>query len=749
MEMKYKTRGSSEPGGKPRVYFSCHPRDFDTAFPLIAGDILEHVSCAIWYDTDLSVYPDRDDLEDILKEVQLVVLAVTSTFLHEENRARNLDLPLALENHIPVLPIMLENGLENEFNKTCAEIQLVTKNVTDSTATPYDQVLGTYLKSVLVGDELAEKIRTAFDAYVFLSYRKKDRRHAHRLMRLIHENEEFRDFAIWYDEFLVPGEGFNEAIADAFNKSSLFVMTVTPSLEEKGNYVMSVEYPMARDREKKDGKFDIVSVEMYQDKDKVDGREWRIDPEKLKDHEEFKYDRITDLRDEHKKPELNRAMLDAFSHIAKKESDGSSLHRYFIGIAYLSGIDVEVNYEKALKLLESAATDEDPCFDATEKLADMYRNGAGVKRDPKKAIEWQKKLVSQLRHAYDLNHDPDEHKGYGTMCFKAMRKLSELCREAGKTAEAIESAKDALKFSRVLDQEVGVREQEHDRALILNLLGSLYKSAGDYTAAGECYTEAVGIYEKQAHEIGSTRARRDLSIALERVGDLLRKKEDLQGAESDYVKAMAIRKQLNDSASDTSTRRDYSAILTKMGNIKKEKKKYGEAFDLYAEALEIDRELSEEVKTHQAMDDYAVSLIKLGDIHKAQGMLEDAGNCYQKASEIIGDNLEKTDSLFYRDHCAGVKEKLASICKKLGDPQRAADLYREAVKERRKINEILRTDSSANSLAVSLYNAGVFLMDEEMLQTAFDIWSGLSDSHARYQKYRDMAEKKLSQLRNT
>ena len=97
-------------------------------------------------------------------------------------------------------------------------------------------------------------------------------------MRLIHENEAYRDIAIWYDEFLVPGEGFNEAIKAAFEKSSLFAMAVTPHLEEDGNYVMRVEYPMARDRQEKDKNYEIVPVEMYDRGGDEEKKDWRIDP---------------------------------------------------------------------------------------------------------------------------------------------------------------------------------------------------------------------------------------------------------------------------------------------------------------------------------------------------------------------------------------------------------------------------------------------------------------------------------------
>ena len=66
MELRYITNGMSSPEGKPRVYFSCHPDDFDLAFPLIPEDILRHVNCAVWYDTDPAAAPDRRELEEVL-----------------------------------------------------------------------------------------------------------------------------------------------------------------------------------------------------------------------------------------------------------------------------------------------------------------------------------------------------------------------------------------------------------------------------------------------------------------------------------------------------------------------------------------------------------------------------------------------------------------------------------------------------------------------------------------------------------
>ena len=756
MRLKYKTRGMSDPKGKPKVYFSCHPDDFKEAFPLISDDLLNHANCAVWYDAELAGLPDgqmneKSDVpeedyaaagpEENLKEMQLVVFGVTSKFIHEGNRAKDVELPLALKNHIPVLPIMLENGLGYEFSNNCAKIQVVPKYGTDSTAIPYEEVLQTFLDSVLVGDELAEKVREAFDAYVFLSYRKKDRRHAQRLMRLIHENRQFRDIAIWYDEFLVPGEGFNEAIKEAFLKSSLFAMAVTPHLEETGNYVMRVEYPMARDRRSESDDFEIVPVEMYEPEDGEDGKDWRIDQSRLKGQKDFKYQEITDLEDEHRAPEMNRSFIDALSRIAKKENDGSARHRFFIGLAYLSGIDVEINQERAMALIKSAATDPDPCIEATAKLADMYLTGDGVPADRREAIYWQNMVVRQYEKAYEENHDPDEHKGYGTQYFRALLKLSDLQRDSGDIHAAAGSAKQALTFVEKLEEEVGVREMERDLALISNRLGGLYRETGDLAAAQTYYEKACRIYEKLSFQIGTARARRDLSISYERLGDLARKAGKLTEADEYYKKALEIRRKLNEGAGTPATRRDLSAILTKLGNVRKAGRDYAGAGKYYGEALAMDRVLAAEVKTAQAGDDFGVSLVKTGDIHKAEGRLDDAEQCYREASGIFRTNSEKTGSRLFKDHQAGGCEKLASIQKKRGETEEAAELYRESVTLRTQLYEQDQTVSCANALATAYFNAAAFFNDKAMMEKAYLLWKELSAAHPEYIKYRDKAEK--------
>lgn len=149
----------------------------------------------------------------------MFVVLVTNAIFDEDNYITKEILPFCKENHKPVLPILCEKCNPDIFNDVFSNMQYIDPFSQDATGLSYDQKLKTYLETVLVSDELAQKIRDAFDAYVFLSYRKKDREYAQKLMRLIHSNPSCRDIAIWYDEFLVPGRSFSDSIKDAFNKT--------------------------------------------------------------------------------------------------------------------------------------------------------------------------------------------------------------------------------------------------------------------------------------------------------------------------------------------------------------------------------------------------------------------------------------------------------------------------------------------------------------------------------------------------
>ncbi len=683
MKLIYRTRGNSTPQGKPRVYFTGHPSDLPAYREEIFSDILQIQNCAIYYDEDEVSDSGRDDLLRELEQMQLIVIPVTSRFLYQPNRAMEVEFPFAMEHHIPVLPLMQEQDQETAFNEKCGDLQMLNKNDPDPTALPYRKKLEKFLASVLVGDELAEKVRDAFDAYVFLSYRKKDRKYAQELMRLIHKNDFCRDIAIWYDEFLIPGENFNEAIAEALKKCSLFTLAVTPNVVEPGNYVMSLEYPEA----KKAGK-PILPVELIPtDRDVL----------------QSSFEDIPPCADAHDEPALSVALLTAVQKMAIRENDGSPEHNFFIGLAYLNGIDVEVDRPRALSLITGAAQSGLP--EAMEKLVGMYRNGDGVMRDYSAAVEWQERLVDFRQARYEERGVEDEGLDFAhALCilgvyqeelaalsaarqtYEHMRALSEelnarfggevfrrnclvsysrlggISRAKGRLSEAKEYYRKSLELSRQLVEETGTVESRSDLSAMYNSLGNISREEGRLSEAKEYYRESLELRKALAKETGTVESRSDLSDIYNNLGNISKEEGRLSEAREYYQRSLKLRKQLEEETGTMESRRDLSASFIHLGNISKEEGRLSEAKEYYRQSLEIQGQLEKETGTIEARRDLSVSYNNLGSIDKAEGQLSEAKEYYRKCLKLCRQLAEETGTVKSRRDLSTSYNNLGASC---------------------------------------------------------------------------------------
>lgn len=383
-----KTKDAANPKGKPRVYFTCHPDDFAPYFQKITDDIFATHDVAIYYTEDMTVSFDEAHLETDLGQMNLFVVPVTWKLLSQPNRAMDGDIAYARENEIPILPFMMEPGLDDPYGQPnkFGKLQYLDPNSTDPTQISYKEKLKRHLESVLISDEMAKRIRAAFDAYIFLSYRKKDRKYANELMKRIHKNRELWDVAIWYDEFLTPGESFEENIKKALEDSKLFTLLVTPNLLEepggKPNFVMGEEYPAAVKAEKT-----IVPAQMVQ-----------TDRKAL----EEKFPSIPVCSDPEDEAAFQERLLRSIKKVAVSANDADPEHNFLIGLAYLEGMDVEVNRQRGIELITMAAEASLP--EAMQALCAWYYGGSGTNPDYPKAIHWAQSLVTYMKKQAGETH---------------------------------------------------------------------------------------------------------------------------------------------------------------------------------------------------------------------------------------------------------------------------------------------------------------------------------------------------------
>ena len=436
------------------------PRTLKSFFETIVKEILDRQDCAVFYPEPGTQPEDVEDYELRLKEMQLFVVPVTTKLLTQKNRAMDVDVPFAFENRIPVLPLMQESGLDDIFNKKFGDLQYLDKNNSDPTAIPYEEKLTKYLDAIIVGDKLAKKVRAAFDAYIFLSYRKKDRRYAQELMRLIHQNDFCRDIAIWYDEFLTPGEDFNDAIKAALEKSGLFALAVTPNLINEINYILNIEYPMAQEMGK-----NILPAEMEP-----------TDREKLREM----YPDIPDVVVRSDKQTLCDRLMTSLKGLAIAENDNDPQHNFFIGLAYLGGIDVEVNHERAVNLITGSA--EQGYIPAIEKLVSMYNSGEGVSRDYHKAVEWQKSLVEERKKKYESN--PGETTAL--ILLSDLWDLGDAYQALGQLSSAQNTYEEMRCFSEQFSQKYTDKRFTRYQSVSYNKLGDIAKAQGKLSEAARC-----------------------------------------------------------------------------------------------------------------------------------------------------------------------------------------------------------------------------------------------------------------------
>lgn len=719
--LTYKTNGMASPQGKPRVYFCCHPEDFRYFFGPISDELLQYQkNCAVWYPVDPAF--DRSDPEHLadLEQMQLFVMPVTARLLSTENPALDIEFAFAMEHHIPVLPLMQEQGLEELFNRQCGDLQFLDKHAQDDTAIRYEDKLEKFLSSVLIGDELAEKIRAAFDAYVFLSYRKKDRRYAQELMRLIHQNDFCRDIAIWYDEFLTPGENFNESIRAALEKSGLFVLAVTPNLVNEQNYIMTTEYPMAQECGKP-----ILPVEMLP-----------TDQAALAE----KYEDIPTPTAAHDRPALSEALLAAVKQMVMAEHGGTPEHRFFIGLAYLGGVDVEVDLDRALSLISSAAEAGLP--EACEQLVKMYRTGHGVERNYQTAIEWQHKKIALLQAAFD--QAPDEERGYALVW--ALIRAGDLHRELKQTA-AKQPYTEALSLAKRLTKQYGERLFGRELSVCYARLGHVCKAEGDHVAAQTYYDDSLRIAERLAKDIGSVEAQRDLSIAYEDLGNIAKAQGDLAAAEAYFQKAFRIVVIWLAETDSAETRRDLAICHHNLGSVAQARGRFEDAKKHYEQQLDLCERLAQETGTAEARRDLAISYSDLGNLAMAEDDLNAAGEHYRKCLDMMKQLAEETGALEARRDLAFAYDNLGDVaCAKGGGNRLSArSHYVQALKIRQILAEEIDTLEVQGDLADSYENLGsVAKADEDwasaerLYQKALPIRRQLADTIGTLKAQRDL-----------
>lgn len=642
--LQYITRDHDSPQGKQRIYFCCHANDTALYLKKIAQDVWKHVNAVIYYaEENYFSAEDFDETQHLsmLKEMQLILIPVTQKLLLTNNYAMDTEIPFVIKQNRRILPTLQEPGLDMIFGKKFGSVQYLDAFQSDLTAIPYEVKFERFLKSILLADDLTEKVRAAFDAYVFLSYRKKDRHHAQELMQLIHSNDFCRDIAIWYDEFLVPGENFNDAIANAIHKCDLFALTITPNLVIENNYIQEHEYPEAIKIKKK-----ILPVEMV-----------HTSKEALMAN----YQNIPDPVDAHNPEALTNALLENLSHIAKMTHADDPQHNFFVGLAYLNGIDVEENFSRGYALIHSAA--EAGLVEAMEQLVLIHNNES---------------LSDELM----------------SIATSAMTELEDyiLTNEAETPADElfydyISNARNALKAEKKLWPEkiVAYWEAAYQKdqtfftgqtyaAKLIALAESCFEhytlsQKSDLDALEEsraAYKKALRICEALPKPEQMDTIFWEPIICMFYLGHLHASENDIPGAFQWYRQAETILAHLYETTDDPIAIRRYGAVQYRLGNLYLNQRKTDEARSCYTLLLEIAKELYRKHNTFTSKE-----LLARAHMNLARTFSQDSDRkkaLYEEALKLREDLVLEVNSIDSKIKAIDTHQKLAAFCNRTQDP---------------------------------------------------------------------------------
>lgn len=369
------------PYGRENIYVTGHKADFEL-ISKISAEIQEiQKTSTIYLDADIMSHISIPDEETLftLSKMNLIVFVITRNFFQKDCFAGTFEFKYAMENNIPILPIMTESKLEEHFDKCFGNLHLLFRNKSNYFEKLKDFIDNKFNHYYFIDDPLP--INECVSSGIFISYRKMDRAVADNAIGLLRSYVFLRDVKIWYDDFLHEGEDYNEDIEKQLIESDIFILVVTPNLLQEGNYVIEKEYPLALEK----GKYILALLAEDTDLD------------------EFaeKYSGVTKLVDISNISAVAAALCNALQINGKpaEKYPYSADKLYALGRAYIDGDVMERNFRLGISMLEDAA--EADSMEACARLAKIWSEGREIPKDYRNAIAYYAKECSLFRNYMD------------------------------------------------------------------------------------------------------------------------------------------------------------------------------------------------------------------------------------------------------------------------------------------------------------------------------------------------------------
>ncbi len=674
---------------KCRVFCAFHPQN-KAAASKVMKDIISLCDCNVFYYDDGEGPSNELLLQDDLGEMALFVFIVSSDYLFTPCFARECAYDFALSRKIPVLPIMIENGLDEPFNQCMKNLQYILLNNEhfDITSVPYIEKLSNYLMSVITSSEDVKRLRKAFDTSIFLSYRKKDRRFAQELMKRIHDDKACRGVAIWYDEFLVPGEDFNEGIKSELEGSEAFILVVTPSVIEKNNYITVTEYPMAVSMQKNIIPFEMVST----DRDELTKA----------------YPGLSVPFSGIDSNAVHTAIHGIIKQLGAKTLESSDEKSYLMGLAYLKGVYVEKNTDIGASMILQAA--ENGVEEAAQTAVSMYRTGEGVPLSTENAALWQNKIIASKEGIYRKN----KNDGDAELLAKAYLELGKIYGQGADDKNTEKAYQKAIDFCSC--------GEISERAFAKEYKAMAYEALGTHRIKQGDYFKARYLSFEPALEIRSSQYADDNSLPLllkmielrAKMADCAENCQDMIGMKTEFLHMKKLIPDFSD-ISDPSydilrrflicnNRLGHYYIATDIWHDKQH-----EAFISIGNSVELAERLVNMSDCYDSRRQLMFSLINSGDQHsyiKVTNHLQHAERAYERALSVVQTVVENGESTVeLKLDIARITVKLATVKKDLNRYSESVALFEKALNGLRELHGIFNSLPVQKELADCLQEA--------------------------------------------
>lgn len=414
--------------------------------------------------------------ESFIDSCELVVPIITKNFLSGDSKDCRKKLSFAIASEKNILPIVIGDIDESIFNNEFGEHHLL------------------YIEDSLFKEKLNHYINEFFDPYmlvsespwggelpsnpsIFLSYRKKDYHKALEILQTIHGIDGFEVLTVWFDQFLIPGENFNDLIEEKLMDAEFVVMCITKNSLEEDNYVSKIEYPLA----KKLGKQIVPVVVEEVDVDLLEKLYPEIGP----------LVNIEDIED------LRLIIKTVVSKLNINLLDKSPAQLGELGHAYLEGKGVERNLELGLKLTREAASLGYPvsCERLGRILLGQYPELVEI--DYEEAVKW---FDLSLSSSYLLLKDAVKQENYsdiysfGSMGGNTAYFLFQLNKfYLGDTTTALKYLDVYSEICTLLYNHVGLMSAKLNQGLVYYNYGVFYEDSGYFDDALYCYNKGEEI----------------------------------------------------------------------------------------------------------------------------------------------------------------------------------------------------------------------------------------------------------------